>query len=119
MAKRFLFVLRQPNYTGLYLQETLDVILTTAAFDQTVSVLLLDDAVFYLKQGQHTRQTAYKNTQILFNLLETMEVHAIFVENESLIEFGLTLEKLSRPIQLISRNIIGSFISEFDVVYSH
>jgi tRNA 2-thiouridine synthesizing protein C len=115
MTKRYLFVLRNPNYTGIYIQETVDVILTAAAFDQTVCVLLLDDAVFYLKHGQQSNQT-YKNTETLFNLLETMDIPSVFIENESLVEHGLQIDMLSRPITLLSRNSIGHFISQFDIV---
>ena len=117
MTKRYLFVLRNPNYAGIYIQETLDVILTAAAFDQAVSVLLLDQAVFYLKHGQQSNQT-YKNTETLFNLLETMDMPPVFIENESLSEHGLRIDMLSRPITLISRNTIGHFISQFDIVLS-
>ena len=53
MMKTFLFVLRKPSYSGLYVQEMLDIILTTAAFEQNVTILLLDDAVFHLKNHQN------------------------------------------------------------------
>ena len=51
--KSYLFVLQKPAHSGAYAQEMLDIILTTAAFDQAVSILLLDDGVFQLKKGEH------------------------------------------------------------------
>jgi sulfur relay (sulfurtransferase) DsrF/TusC family protein len=49
---KFLFVMQTPAYSGTKVQEVLDVVLITAAFDQKVSLLLLDDAVFHLKNKQ-------------------------------------------------------------------
>lgn len=112
--KNFLFVLRKPSYNGLYVQEMIDIILTTAAFEQNVSVLLLDDAVFHLKTGQ----TAKKNTATLFELLETMDVTDIFVESESLSERGLTPEMLTQSVQMKTRATICKFMSQFDTVFA-
>jgi tRNA 2-thiouridine synthesizing protein C len=112
--KNFLFVLHKPSYNGLYVQEMIDIILTTAAFEQNVSVLLLDDAVFHLKTGQ----TATKNTATLFELLETMDVTDIFVESESLSERGLTPKMLTQSVQLKTRATICEFMSQFDTVFA-
>lgn len=114
MTKKFLFVLRKSSYDGLYVQEMLDIVLTTAAFEQDVSVLLLDDAVFHLKSNQ----TARKNTATLFEILPTMDVTDIFVESESLSERGLTAEMLTQIVQLKSRATISNFMATFDVVFA-
>lgn len=112
--KNFLFALRKPSYDGLYVQEMIDIILTTAAFEQNVSVLLLDDAVFHLK----TNQNAPKNTAKLFELLATMDVTDIFVEAESLSERGLTAQMLSQSVQMKTRATICEFMSQFDTVFA-
>lgn len=116
--KRYLFVLRKPSYNGSYIQETVDIILTTAAFEQDVSILLLDDAVFHLKSNQNAVNSGYKNTATLFEILPTMDVNTIFVETESLTERGLTIDSLTQPIRLKSRATIADFIAQFDVVMS-
>lgn len=112
--KKFLFTLRKPCYDGLYVQEMLDIILTTAAFEQNVSILLLDDAVFHLKTGQ----TAKKNTATLFELLETMDVTEIFVETESLLKRGLSTQMLTQKVQLKTRATICEFMAQFDIVFA-
>jgi tRNA 2-thiouridine synthesizing protein C len=114
MTKNFLFVLRKPSYDGIYVQEMFDIILTTAAFEQEVSILLLDDAVFHLKSNQ----TARKNIATLFEILPTMDVDAIFVETESLAERGLKLDMLTQPVELKSRATISDFMTTFDVVFA-
>ncbi|MGB4499216.1 MAG: DsrE family protein [Methylococcaceae bacterium] len=114
MTKNFLFVLRKPSYDGIYVQEMFDIILTTAAFEQEVSILLLDDAVFHLKSNQ----TARKNVATLFEILPTMDVDAIFVETESLAERGLKLDMLTQSVELKSRVTISDFMTTFDVVFA-
>jgi tRNA 2-thiouridine synthesizing protein C len=114
MTKNFLFVLRKPSYDGICVQEMFDIILTTAAFEQEVSILLLDDAVFHLKSNQ----TARKNIATLFEILPTMDVNAIFVETESLAERGLKLDMLTQPVELKSRATISDFMTTFDVVFA-
>ncbi len=114
--KRYLFVLRKPSYSGLYVQEMVDIILTTAAFEQDVCILLLDDAVFHLKSNQNAVNSGCKNTATLFEILPTMDVNNIFVETESLTERGLTIDRLTQPIFLKSRATIADFMAQFDIV---
>ena len=118
MTKHFLFVLRKPSYDGIYVQEMLDIILTTAAFEQEVNILLLDDAIFHLKANQNAQNSSYKNTATLFEILPTMDINSIFVETESLEERGLNAEMLTQSVQLKSRTTIADFIAQFDVVFA-
>lgn len=118
MTKRFLFVLRKASYDGFYIQEMMDIILTTAAFDQEVSILLLDNAVFHLKSNQNPDNSSYKNISKLFEILPTMDITAIFIETESLAERGLKLEMLTQSVELKSRATVSDFMATFDVVFA-
>jgi tRNA 2-thiouridine synthesizing protein C len=112
--KKFLFVLRKPSYNGLYVQEMIDIILTTAAFEQNVTVLLLDDAVFHLKINQNAK----KNIATMFELLSTMDISDIFVEAESFETRGLNTKMLTQSVQLKTRATICEFMSQFDIVFA-
>ena len=68
--KNFLFVMRRMPFSGIYVQETLDMLLTAAAFDQSVSVLFADDGVLQLKKHQHPQTLAFKDTAAIFTALE-------------------------------------------------
>ena len=118
MIKKYLFALRKSSYSGLYVQEMMDIILTTAAFEQDVTILLLDDAVFHLKNHQNAINSAYKNTATLFSILPTMDVDAIFVETQSLLERGLSADMLTLSVQEVSREDITPFMSQFDIVFA-
>jgi sulfur relay (sulfurtransferase) DsrF/TusC family protein len=47
-----------------------------------------------------------------------MDVNAIFVETESLIERGLKADMLTQSVQLKSRDTIADFMAQFDVVFA-
>ena len=116
--KSYLFVLRKPAHSGAFVQEMLDIILTTAAFDQKVCILLLDDGVFQLKNAQHPENTGMKDTAAIFNALELYEVNTIYTEVESLRERGLKPSDLCLPVLAIYRKDIAGLMKRFDVVFA-
>jgi tRNA 2-thiouridine synthesizing protein C len=116
--KKYLFVLRKPAHSGAYLQEMLDIILITAAFDQSVSILWLDDAVFQLKNNQQPGVLSMKDTAAMLQSLSIYDVTELYTETESLQERGVTLNALSLPVQALHRQEIGEFMQGFDVVFA-
>ena len=116
--KSYLFVLRKPPQSGIYVQEMLDIILITAAFDQKVSILLLDDGVFQLKNSQHPENVDMKDTAAIFHALEIYDVTAIYTEVESLSERGLNSDDLCLSVKLHYRNEIVGLMKRFDVVFA-
>ena len=116
--KSYLFVLRKPAHSGAYVQEMLDTILTTAAFDQKVSILLLDDGVFQLKNGQHPEIVGMKDTAAIFNAMEIYDVNDIYTEVESMQERGLKPGDLCLPVQEFYRKDIAALMKRFDVLFA-
>ncbi len=115
--KKYLFVLNHPPHSGALVQEMLDVILTAAAFDQEVSLLLLDDAVFQIKKGQHPEEHGMKDTAAVYNALEIYDVTRIYAEAESLQDRGLKPGDLCLPVQEIYRKDIAGLMKRHDVVF--
>ena len=116
--KSYLFIMRKPAHCGVWVQETLDVVLTMAAFDQNVSVLLLDDGVFQLKKGQQPEAFGMKDTASIFKALEIYEVKSIYAEVESLQERGLKPGDLCLPVRECYRKDIAGLMKQFDIVYA-
>ena len=116
--KSYLFILRKPAHSGSYLQEILDIILTTAAFDQKVGLLILDDGVFHLKHGQNPEKAGIKDTAAIFKALELYDVEDIYTEQESLKDRGLNGTDLCLPVNIIDRKDIGSLMKQFNVIVS-
>ena len=118
MIKRYLFILRKAPYSGTYAQEMLDIILTTAAFDQSVSILLLDDSIFQLKKHQYPEKHDMKDIATIFSALEIYDVKDIYIENESLKELGLGADDLCLPVKIIARKQLTTLMQQFDIIFS-
>lgn len=116
--KKYLFVLRKPAHSGIMVQEMLDIILTAAAFDQQVSILLLDDAVFQIKIGQHPEAAGMKDTSAVFKALDIYDVKHIYAEAESLQERGIKPGDLCLPIQELFRKDIAGLMKRHDIVFA-
>ncbi len=114
--KKILFALRKPPHSGAYTQEMLDIIMTTAAFDQEVNVLLLDNAVFQIKKGQNPASLGLKDTAAMFKALPIYNVQTLYVEKESLQERGLGKDDLDEPALEIPRSEVGEFFRQFDLI---
>lgn len=114
--KRFLFVIRKPGHDGVGAQEALDIVLTTAAFDQDVSLLLLDDGVFQMNNGQRPEAFGMKDIASIFKALEIYDVKSIFAEVESLQERGLKPADLCLPVQEVYRKDVAALLKQFDLI---
>jgi len=114
--KNFLFVMRRPPHEGIAVRETLDMLMTVAAFDQAASLLFLDDGVFQLKSGQHPECLGFKPLAPLFAALEVYGVEDLWVEEESLVQRGLSQASLFLPTQSITRCEVAGLVASADVV---
>ncbi len=131
-VKKFLYVNRKAPYGTIYAQESLEVVLIGAAFDQDVSMAFLDDGVFQLTKGQDTKDAGLKNFSPTFRALGDYEVTKLYVEQESLDERGLTLDDLQdiqyededddyaekSSIIVVSRSGMADVMADQDVVLS-
>ena len=108
--------MQQLPHNGSQVQESLDMILTTAAFDQQVSLLFIDHGIYQLKRQQSPTVLGLKDTAAIFTALEIYNVEALYVEQESLVGSGLQLEDLILPVQLIERKHISAFLQQHDVL---
>lgn len=114
--KKFLFILKRPPHTGLHVLENLDMLLTSAAFDQPVTVLVIDDGVYQLKTNQDSRKAGLKDSAAQFSALPVYDVEQIYVETESLQERGLHSADLLLPVQLLPRAEIGAWLGQFQIL---
>ncbi|HEB87439.1 MAG TPA: sulfurtransferase complex subunit TusC [Gammaproteobacteria bacterium] len=93
-TKKFLFVNRKAPYGTIYAWESLEVILISAAFEQDVSLVFIDDGVFQIAKGQDTTELGIKNFSPTYNALGDYDVNKIYIEKESLDARGLTVDDL-------------------------
>lgn len=114
--KSFLFVLNSAAYSGSHSQESLDVILIAAAFEQEVSLLLLGDAVFQLKKSQNSQGQNCKNIGSIYRSLALYDVENIYVEQDALTQQGLAQEDLLLSVAVLNKAEISVLMQKFDFV---
>lgn len=117
-VKKFMFVNRKAPYGTIYALESLEVVLISAAFDQDVSLVFLDDGVYQLKKGQQTKGIETKNFSPTYRALEDYDVEKLYVEKEALDARGLTADDLIVDVTVLSRAEMGALMDQQDVVLS-
>ena len=116
--KKFMFVNRKPPHGTIYALESLEVVLITAAFDQDVSLVFLDDGVFQLRKGQQTKGIETKNFSSTYRALEGYDIEKLYVEKESLEARGLIEDDLLVDVMVLDRVALGALMDQQDVVLS-
>jgi len=115
-VKRFLFVNRKAPYGTVYALESLEVVLISAAFDQDVSVVFMDDGVFQIEKDQNTDAINMKNFSPTFRALEGYDVEKLYVEKESLEARGLSEDDLVVPVEVLDSKALSDLMNAQDVV---
>ena len=116
VVKKFMFVNRKAPYGTIYALEALEVVLISAAFDQDVSLAFLDDGVYQLCKGQHTKGIDVKNFSPTYRALEGYDIEKLYVERESLEMRGLSEDQLIVPVEVMSGEELVKRMEEQDVV---
>lgn len=118
IVKRFMYVNRKAPYGTIYALESLEVVLISAAFEQDVSMVFIDDGVFQLKKNQDTTAIGMKNFSKTYRALDDYDVERIYVEKESLEARGLTADDLIIPVEILSTEDLREIMDQQDVVIS-
>ncbi|MDP7600814.1 MAG: sulfurtransferase complex subunit TusC [Rhodospirillales bacterium] len=111
-----MYVNRKAPYGTVYALEGLEVVLITAAFDQDVSLVFVDDGVFQIKKDQETTGINMKNFSPTYRALEGYDVEKIYAEKESLESRGLSEDDLVIPVEILSSAEISELMDAQDVI---
>ncbi|HSD95956.1 MAG TPA: sulfurtransferase complex subunit TusC [Sulfuricaulis sp.] len=117
-VKKFLYVNRKAPYGTIYALESLEVVLISAAFDQDVSLAFLDDGVYQLVKGQHTKGIDVKNFSPTYRALEGYDIEKLFVEKESMEARGLKESDFIVPVKVMSVQELADLMLTQDVIMS-
>lgn len=112
----FLIVSREAPYGTSGAREALELALACALFDQSVALLLLDDAVFQLLPKHDPQNIGQKNLSAMQQSLPLYDVDKIYVAKMSLEARGLSAEQLSLPVELIDSKEMGELMRAYDRV---
>ena len=130
--KKIMYVNRRAPYGTIYAWEALEVVLIGAAFDQAVSLAFLDDGVYQLIKNQDTQAIGMKNFSSTYSALGDYDVKRMYVEKESLVKRGLTVDDLQHlvwedeeddwakkdSIHLIDRTDLATVMSSQDMIFN-
>ena len=117
-VKKFLYVNRKAPYGTIYALESLEVVLISAAFDQDVSLAFLDDGVYQLVKGQHTKGIDVKNFSPTYRALEGYDIEKLYVEKESMESRGLKESDFIVPVKVMSVQEMADLMLTQDVIMS-
>ena len=118
IIKKFLYVNRKAPYGTIYALESLEVVLITAAFDQDVSLAFLDDGVYQVVKGQHTKALDVKNFSPTYRALEGYDIEKLYVEKESMEARGLKESDFIIPMKILSTQEMADLMQSQDVILS-
>jgi len=117
-VKKFMFVNRRAPYGTVYALEALEVALISAAFDQDISMVFLDDGVYELVKGQQTKAIEVKNFSPAYRALGGYDIEKLYVDADSLAARGLTADNLLVPVEALNAAQMAELMDEQDVVIS-
>jgi tRNA 2-thiouridine synthesizing protein C len=117
VVKKFMFVNRKAPHGTIYALEGLEVVLISAAFDQDVSMVFVDDGV-YESRGQHQ---GYRQSRI--SPRPTARLEGYDIENcmsKGVMDArGLTEDDLIVDVTVLDSAEMANLMAEQDVVISY
>ena len=118
VVKKFLYVNRKAPYGTIYALESLEVVLIAAAFDQDVSLAFIDDGVYQIVKGQHTKNIDVKNFSPTYRALEGYDIEKLYVEKESMVSRGLKEDDFLVEVKVLTKSEMADLMVTQDVVLS-
>lgn len=115
MAK-IMFVNRKAPHGSIYAWEGLEVVLIFGAFDNELSAVYMDDAVFSLKKGQDTSELGIKGFIQTLPVLNDYGCEKIYVDKESMDRRGMKADDIAIPVEIVDAAAIGKIMAEQDVL---
>lgn len=95
-----LVMFTQPPLTASLPKEALDLALVSSTFEQRTGLVFLGAGVLQLVQNQQPNVLALKGTQAMLKALALYDINQVFVEQQALLDYGLTAAELLLPVQL-------------------
>lgn len=99
LAFDLLVVFTQPPLTASLAKEGLDLALVSSTFEQRTGLIFLGAGVLQLYQEQQPNVLALKGTQAMLKALPLYDIDQIIVEEQALLDYGLTANQLLLPVQ--------------------
>ena len=99
-----LVIFTQPPLTASIPKEALDLALVSSTFEQRTGLIFLGAGVLQLVQNQQPNVLALKGTQAMLKALALYDIDQIFVEQQALLDYGLTAADLLLTVEICDKN---------------
>jgi tRNA 2-thiouridine synthesizing protein C len=116
MKKNILVILSSAPYGNSKARDAIDFILTSAAYEQNISVLFQGDGVFQIKQHQDPTALGLKNTSSLIQAFEMYDIEDVYADKNSLLSRSLSETDILPNIMFIPKEQSQTLINNADVV---
>lgn len=107
---------RSAPYGSSLAREGLDFVLTSAAYDQNISILFLSDGILQLSVNQNSKAIGLKNHKGALDVLPLYDIENLYAIEEDILERGIKPEQLIDGIKIISRSKGKALISKHNKV---
>ncbi len=118
MTNKLLIIQRSAPYGTSLAREGLDYILTSAAYDQDISILFLGDGVFQLLKNQDAQNIQLKSQIAAMEILPLYDIEKLYAVKEDLDERSLSTQMLGLEVTIISRKQVSQLTQQQDKVLS-
>ncbi len=118
MKKNILVILRSAPYGTSKARDAIDLILTSAAYDQDIHVLFSHDGVFQIVENQAPQALELKRISSLISAFEMYDIENVFCDSTSLTERNISVNQLINGIRPIDQTEIATLINNADTVLS-
>lgn len=117
--KKILFVFSHSPYQSAITKDGFDALFAAASFEQTLSVLFIDEGVWTLQKNQDAKAIFRKNFEKQIQAFELYDIEDIFVDSQSLTARGIECGNLAvESVTLASNEMIQSLFSNHQHVLS-
>lgn len=116
MKKKILVLQKQSPYGSSLARDGLDYVLTSAAYDQEISLVFMAEGVWQLHANQSPQNIGQKSQAAALDVLGLYDIENVFVCAEDLSERQLTADDLSVDVEVVNRQFIKGLIQEQDAV---
>lgn len=116
MSKSILVTCHSAPYGCSRAREAIDFILTAAAYEQPISVLLTGDALFLLVSNQQGSLLGQRSISSMLEAFPLYGIEQVYVASESLEQYGLAFEELALVPTCLSNAEINNLIQQHDCV---
>ncbi|CAH0524484.1 sulfurtransferase complex subunit TusC [Vibrio hippocampi] len=99
-------------------REGLDALLATSAFTEDIKVFFIAGGVNQLRKGQQAETVLSKDYISAYRLLELYDIEQIYICEQSLNQYGLTLTDCVIEGELLSHHAITAELSQCSKVVS-